>query len=165
MRKQARRESARAWVASGAAVSVEPSRGPVIARLEHRSIGDDRVLAVVDEAQSVPYELLEEIRLLTNAEDGRPSLYANQAIAIVAPDLFRSIYAFALGQYEEDRASYHVSASLVRAAVFAKMPAGELATALESAEPSSTPSPVTRSRCRSLMTATLPEPAARHTGD
>jgi hypothetical protein len=33
----------------------------------------------------------------------------------VSPDLFRAIYVFARDRYDEDRASYHVSASVARA--------------------------------------------------
>ena len=36
-------------------------------------------------------------------------------MAALAPDLFREIYDFSLGRYEENRTSYHVSASLERA--------------------------------------------------
>ena len=46
---------------------------------------------------------------------GTSYLEALRAIARVSPDLFRSIYAFSRGRYEDDRASYHVSAALASA--------------------------------------------------
>ncbi|MCL6430316.1 MAG: tagaturonate epimerase family protein [Anaerolineae bacterium] len=45
---------------------------------------------------------------------GTSYLAALRAVAIVAPDLFREILAFARERYPEDRASYHVSANLGR---------------------------------------------------
>ena len=65
------------YLAAGFGFSVEAGRSKIqfLHELE-RALGDvghPRLALVVDEAQSVPYELLEEIRLLTNAEstDGR----------------------------------------------------------------------------------------------
>jgi len=62
---------------------------------------------------------------------GTSYLEALRAIAIVAPDLFRSVYAFALGRYEEDRASYHVSASLALAPDADGVTGGDCAALLE----------------------------------
>ena len=62
---------------------------------------------------------------------GTSYLEALRAIAIVAPDLFRSVYAFALGRYEEDRASYHVSASLALAPDAEGVPGADCAALLE----------------------------------
>jgi tagaturonate epimerase len=47
---------------------------------------------------------------------GTSYLEALRTVAALDADLFREIYAFALGRYEEDRATYHVSASLEKAA-------------------------------------------------
>ena len=63
---------------------------------------------------------------------GTSYLEALRTLATVAPDLFREIYCFSLEHYEVDRASYHVSASLSRAAGFASVPDAELPSALES---------------------------------
>jgi hypothetical protein len=46
---------------------------------------------------------------------GTSYLEALRTVAALEPSFFRSIYAFARERYETDRASYHVSASLVRA--------------------------------------------------
>jgi tagaturonate epimerase len=46
---------------------------------------------------------------------GTSYLEALRAAALVSPDLFRAVYAFARERYEEDRASYHVSATLAGA--------------------------------------------------
>jgi hypothetical protein len=46
---------------------------------------------------------------------GTSYLEALRAAALVSPDLFRSIYAFARERYDEDRASYHVSAAVADA--------------------------------------------------
>jgi len=46
---------------------------------------------------------------------GTSYLEALRAVAQVSPDLFRAIYAFSRVRYDEDRASYHVSAALERA--------------------------------------------------
>ncbi len=43
---------------------------------------------------------------------GTSYLEALRVIGGVDPDLFRDIYAFAYGRYEQDRATYHVSAAL-----------------------------------------------------
>jgi hypothetical protein len=45
---------------------------------------------------------------------GTSYLNALQAIARVAPDLFREILGFAFERYNEDKASYHVSANLTK---------------------------------------------------
>ena len=63
---------------------------------------------------------------------GTSYLEALRTLATVTPDLFRDIFRYALEHYEVDRASYHVSASLARAAGFASVPDPELASALES---------------------------------
>ena len=47
---------------------------------------------------------------------GTSYLEALRAIAKIEPDLFRAIYEFALGRYEADKASYHVSADLRKVA-------------------------------------------------
>jgi tagaturonate epimerase len=47
---------------------------------------------------------------------GTSYLEALRTVAALDADLFREIYAFALKRYEEDRATYHVSASLEKAA-------------------------------------------------
>ncbi|MDQ3793563.1 MAG: tagaturonate epimerase family protein, partial [Actinomycetota bacterium] len=47
---------------------------------------------------------------------GTSYLEALRTVAVLDTDLFREIYAFSLERYEEDRASYHVSASLEKAA-------------------------------------------------
>ncbi len=46
---------------------------------------------------------------------GTSYLEALRTVAALDPGLFRAIYEFALGRYEVDRASYHVSASVHRA--------------------------------------------------
>jgi hypothetical protein len=46
---------------------------------------------------------------------GTSYLEALRAVAQVSPDVFRAIYVFARNRYDEDRASYHVSASVARA--------------------------------------------------
>ena len=43
---------------------------------------------------------------------GTSYLEAIRNISICAPDFFREIFSFALGRYEEDKATYHVSADL-----------------------------------------------------
>jgi hypothetical protein len=45
---------------------------------------------------------------------GTSYLEALRAVAHVSPALFRDVYAFSRGRYNEDRASYHVSARLER---------------------------------------------------
>jgi hypothetical protein len=47
---------------------------------------------------------------------GTSYLEALRTVAVLDADLFSEIYAFALGRYEEDRTSYHVSANLQKAA-------------------------------------------------
>jgi len=46
---------------------------------------------------------------------GTSWLEALRAVASVSPSLFRDIYEFSRGRYDEDKASYHVSASVERA--------------------------------------------------
>lgn len=46
---------------------------------------------------------------------GTSYLEALRTVSAIDPDLFRQIYTFVRGRYEEDRASYHVSASTDRA--------------------------------------------------
>ena len=46
---------------------------------------------------------------------GTSYLEALRTVAALDPNVFREIYGFSRGHYEEDRASYHVSASLDRA--------------------------------------------------
>jgi tagaturonate epimerase len=59
------------------------------------------------------------------------NLDALRTVAALHPDLFREIYDFSRGCYEEDRATYHVSASLERAVQPRDMPDGELPALLE----------------------------------
>lgn len=63
------------------------------------------------------YEIaVEETRGLVHLKTaGTSYLEALRTAAALDPDLFREVYAFARGQYEEDRASYHVSAELEKA--------------------------------------------------
>jgi tagaturonate epimerase len=62
---------------------------------------------------------------------GTSYLVALRTVAALHPDLFREIYDFSRGRYEEDRATYHVSASLERAVQPRDMPDGELPALLE----------------------------------
>ena len=62
---------------------------------------------------------------------GTSYLAALQAIARVAPDLFREILAFARERYAEDRATYHVSADLARVPDPDRLSDEELAGVLE----------------------------------
>jgi hypothetical protein len=62
---------------------------------------------------------------------GTSYLEALRTVAALDPGLFREIYDFSRGRYEEDRASYHVSASLERAVQPKDMPDGELPALLE----------------------------------
>lgn len=57
---------------------------------------------------------------------GTSYLEALRTIAALDPSLFRELYAFALSRYEEDRASYHVSADLSRASSAGEVGDGEL---------------------------------------
>jgi tagaturonate epimerase len=52
-------------------------------------------------------------------------------VAALDPDLYREIYDFSCGRYEEDRASYHVSASLAQAVQPEAVPEEELPALLE----------------------------------
>ena len=62
---------------------------------------------------------------------GTSYLEALRAIAGLDPGFFREVYGFALGRYEEDRASYHVSASVENAPAPGEVADGELAALLE----------------------------------
>jgi tagaturonate epimerase len=62
---------------------------------------------------------------------GTSYLEALRVVAALDPDLFREIYDFSCGRYEEDRASYHVSASLERAVRPEAVPEEELPALLE----------------------------------
>jgi tagaturonate epimerase len=62
---------------------------------------------------------------------GTSYLEALRTAAALDPDLFREIYDFSCGRYEEDRASYHVSASLERAVQSEAVPEEELPALLE----------------------------------
>jgi len=62
---------------------------------------------------------------------GTSYLEALRTVAALDPDLFREIYDFSRGSYEEDRASYHVSASLARAVQREDVPSEELPALLE----------------------------------
>jgi hypothetical protein len=62
---------------------------------------------------------------------GTSYLEALRTIAVLDPDLLRSIYVFAREHYEVDRASYHVSARLDRAPAPNSLPDAALPTLLE----------------------------------
>jgi tagaturonate epimerase len=62
---------------------------------------------------------------------GTSYLEALRTIAVLDPDLLRSIYVFAREHYEVDRASYHVSAQLDRAPAPEPLPDAALLTLLE----------------------------------
>ncbi len=62
---------------------------------------------------------------------GTSYLEALRAVALVDPSLFRDIYAFALARYDEDRASYHVSAVAGRAPAPGDLADGDLASVLD----------------------------------
>jgi hypothetical protein len=62
---------------------------------------------------------------------GTSYLEALRAIATQDPSFFRSIYTFARGRYEKDRASYHVSAALAKAPLPEALTAAELPDLLE----------------------------------
>ena len=66
---------------------------------------------------------------------GTSYLEALRTVAALDPDLFREIYDFSRGRYEEDRASYHVSASLERAVQPEYVPDEELPALLEQFDP------------------------------
>lgn len=57
---------------------------------------------------------------------GTSYLEALRVIGQVDPDLFRDIYTFSHGRYEEDRASYHVSAEIAGVPKPAEVAAGEM---------------------------------------
>jgi len=62
---------------------------------------------------------------------GTSYLEALRAIAHVNPDLFRGILDFARSRYEEDRASYHVSAELSKVPAASELSVEQLATILD----------------------------------
>ena len=62
---------------------------------------------------------------------GTSYLEALRAIAGTDPGLFREILAFAFERYDEDRASYHVSADPAKVSTPDKLADGELATVLD----------------------------------
>jgi hypothetical protein len=62
---------------------------------------------------------------------GTSYLEALRAVAAVSPALFRAIYRFSRGRYDEDKASYHVSASVVRAPQPGDVEDGQLAGLLD----------------------------------
>lgn len=62
---------------------------------------------------------------------GTSYLEALRTLAVLEPDLSRSIYAFAREHYETDRASYHVSARLERAPALATLADADLPQLLE----------------------------------
>jgi hypothetical protein len=62
---------------------------------------------------------------------GTSYLEALRAIAGINPDLFREILAFAFERYDEDRASYHVSAEPAKVPSPDQLADGELATVLD----------------------------------
>jgi hypothetical protein len=62
---------------------------------------------------------------------GTSYLEALRTVAALDPDLFREIYNFSRGRYEEDRSSYHVSASLEQAVKREDVPHEELLALLE----------------------------------
>src|SRR2546430_15758611 len=62
---------------------------------------------------------------------GTSYLEALRTIAVLEPDLLRSIYVFAREHYDVDRVSYHVSARLDRAPEPDSLPDAALPTLLE----------------------------------
>lgn len=62
---------------------------------------------------------------------GTSYLEALRTVAVVEPELFREIYAFARERYRTDRASYHVSAEPGKVPAAADVPASELPGLLE----------------------------------
>ncbi|MHA1574272.1 MAG: tagaturonate epimerase family protein, partial [Alphaproteobacteria bacterium] len=62
---------------------------------------------------------------------GTSYLEALRAVARVEPALFREILAFAIAHYEEDRASYHVSADMRRVPAPDTVPDAELPNVLD----------------------------------
>jgi hypothetical protein len=62
---------------------------------------------------------------------GTSYLEALRAIALLNPDLFREIVAFALERYPTDRATYHVSAEVDRVPAITALPDDQLITLLD----------------------------------
>lgn len=91
------------YLAAGFGLGAEAAKSKIAFLRElEKALGDERgpmLALVVDEAQSVPYELLEEIRLLTNAEatNGR-----SLAVALVGqPELARRLEEARLRQLKQ----------------------------------------------------------------
>ncbi|MCK5795274.1 MAG: hypothetical protein KAH12_11245, partial [Anaerolineales bacterium] len=63
---------------------------------------------------------------------GTSYLEALKVAAVKAPDFFRNVHEYALSRYSEDKASYHVSASLERASNTLKMKNSELIKTFDS---------------------------------
>jgi hypothetical protein len=70
-------------------------------------------------------------RTLVLGPKNAANLEALRTAAVLDPELFREIYDFSRTRYEEDRASYHVSASLERAVQTGDVPDEELPALLE----------------------------------
>lgn len=62
---------------------------------------------------------------------GTSYLEAVRAVALLNPELFRQIMRFALGRYDEDRATYHVSADAAKVPDVSKLGDAELPGLLE----------------------------------
>ena len=91
------------YLAGGFAFSAEAGRSKIqFLRELQEALNNEfapRLALVVDEAQSVPYELLEEIRLLTNAESGNGR---SIAVALVGqPELARRLDEARLRQLKQ----------------------------------------------------------------
>lgn len=90
------------YLAAGFGFSAEAGKSKVefLRELERRLAAADGLLAlVVDEAQSVPYELLEEIRLLTNAE--APNGHSLAVALVGQPELARRLDEATLRQLKQ----------------------------------------------------------------
>ena len=91
------------FLAAGFGFSAEAGKSKVefLRELERRlAAADDSMLAlVVDEAQGVPYELLEEIRLLTNAE--APNGHSVAVALVGQPELARRLDEVRLKQLKQ----------------------------------------------------------------
>jgi hypothetical protein len=62
---------------------------------------------------------------------GTSYLEALRAVASVSPELFRAIYEYSRGRYDDDKASYHVSASVARSPKPADVSDADLAGLLD----------------------------------
>ena len=91
------------YLATGFGLSAEAGKSKVefLRELERRLAAADRPMLalVVDEAQSVPYELLEEIRLLTNAE--APNGHSLAVALVGQPELARRLEEATLRQLKQ----------------------------------------------------------------